>query len=698
MMDCADVMDHVEQLRSAISHQIDNGRKSELGQFFTPRNVAQLMASMIGEIAAAPRLLDAGAGIGALSAAAVTELRTRLNPPSEIFLVAYEIDKSLIPHLDLTLRRCATECSDVGIRLEFEIRNEDFLIAACDLVGESLFGFTENERFDCALLNPPYIKIGTDSIQRRALNRIGIPVSNAYAGFVGAVMRMLTDGGRLVAITPRSFCNGPYFKPFRKALLRELRIDRLHVFRSRADVFSLDAVLQENVIVSAFRGSRPRSDITISSSSVGCLDDVESRAVDFNKVIRPDDPDSFVRVLEDQFSEAVDLGMSQFRTTLSDLGLDVSTGRVVDFRVREHLRAEPSDDAVPLIFPGHLHNGAVKWPRPGFRKANAIAANDETKNLLVANGVYVLVKRFSAKEERRRVVASVHRAEGALGQTVGFENHLNYVHQNGNALPLDLARGLAAFFNSTLFDVYFRQFSGHTQVNAADLRNLNYPTRSELAELGATIGDEVANQEAVDDLIAKLLKAAGNEEAVFAMETMKRVDEALQVLRELGFPKAQLNERSALMLLALLALKPGAKWSTASQPLMGVTPLMDFFAKHYGKKYAPNTRETVRRQTIHQFLDAGLIVANPDEPDRPVNSGKNVYQVTDVALALVRAFGTRSWTSKLAKYLANVETLKSRYAKERKMSRIPIRLSGDTEIALSPGRHNTDIAPSPVES
>src|SRR5207244_11533355 len=129
--------------------------------------------------------------------------------------------------------------------------------------------------------------------------------------------------------------------------------------------------------------------------------------------------------------------------------------------------------------------------------------------------------------------------------------------------------------------------------------------------------------------------------------------------RALGFPRQQLNERSALTLLALVGLKPDSPWSTAGEPLCGITPMMDFFRDYYGKSYKPNTRETVRRQTVHQFMDAGLIVANPDKPERPVNSPKAVYQIETSALKLVRGFGSATWGKDLATYLSSVETLRT---------------------------------------
>lgn len=166
------------------------------------------------------------------------------------------------------------------------------------------------------------------------------------------------------------------------------------------------------------------------------------------------------------------------------------------------------------------------------------------------------------------------------------------------------------------------------------------------------------------------------------------IEAALQILTSLGLPRAQQNERSALGLLALLDLTPEKTWAKATNPLIGITPIMDWARKHYKKDYAPNTRETVRRQTMHQFVDAGLALYNPDKPDRPVNSPKAVYQIESAALALLRTFGTRKWHDNLTAYLAERETLAARYAKEREQNRIPVEISPGKQITLSPGEHS----------
>lgn len=167
-----------------------------------------------------------------------------------------------------------------------------------------------------------------------------------------------------------------------------------------------------------------------------------------------------------------------------------------------------------------------------------------------------------------------------------------------------------------------------------------------------------------------------------------RIKEAQAILAAFGLPPEQRNERAALTLLALLDLPPNKSWDTASDPLRGVTPIMEFVARHYGKKWAPNTRETVRRFTLHQFEQAGLVVANPDQPDRATNSPKYCYQLEPLALALIRKFGAAGWDTALRHYLANVRTLVQRYAQAREMQRIPLDIASGVIIRLSAGGQN----------
>jgi len=166
---------------------------------------------------------------------------------------------------------------------------------------------------------------------------------------------------------------------------------------------------------------------------------------------------------------------------------------------------------------------------------------------------------------------------------------------------------------------------------------------------------------------------------------------ALEVIVSVRLPAAQQNERSALSLLALLNLSANRPWTKAQNPMLGITPIMDWVRDNYGKEYAPNTRESFRRQTMHQFCDAGLVVCNPDDPCRPINSPKTVYQVEPIAFQLLRSFGTKSWQQNLKSYIESRQTLVERYAKQRQFSRISVQVATDRQISLSPGEHSEMI-------
>lgn len=172
------------------------------------------------------------------------------------------------------------------------------------------------------------------------------------------------------------------------------------------------------------------------------------------------------------------------------------------------------------------------------------------------------------------------------------------------------------------------------------------------------------------------------------MAKRNKIADALQVLGELGMPRAQQNDRSALCLLALLDLKQGQSWEASKNPLVGITPMMEFARDHYGKQYAPNTRETFRRQTMHQLVAAGIALYNPDNPARPVNSPKAVYQIEPATLVLLRTFGTATWKKNLEAYLKDRKTLAARYAKAREMRKLPVKLATGETMRLSPGDHS----------
>jgi len=495
----------VETTRREVARRLDSRRRALMGQYFTPISVATFMARMVECRKPIVHILDPGAGIGSLSAALVAEMCRGPVLPEVIALTTYEIDPTLIGYLRATLDLCRKVCEEAGIRFEPRIVNSDFLEVGASTLAGNLFTAPEHQRFDCAILNPPYRKIRTESRERSLLRAIGLETTNLYTGFLAVTARLLASGGEMVAITPRSFCNGSYFEPFRRFFLREMHFLRIHVFDARDRAFADDDVLQENIVFRAVRSTHIPNDVVVSSSADPSRRSSRIRTVSHNDLVRPDDPRMFIHIVPDGDGDPIREKMTSLDSTLAELGLTVSTGRVVDFRAKDLLRAHPGRNTVPLIYPCHLRDGFVEWPNGKTRKAEAFAVGPHADELLVPAGYYVLVKRFTAKEERRRVVAAVYDPTRVPAERIAFENHLNYYHVRGNGLPAILAKGLAAFLNSTLVDVYFRQFSGHTQVNATDLRSLTYPERGRLIALGRRIGKSFPEQEELDRLVEEVV-------------------------------------------------------------------------------------------------------------------------------------------------------------------------------------------------
>ncbi|MFA6174425.1 MAG: class I SAM-dependent methyltransferase [Kiritimatiellales bacterium] len=481
-------------------------RQEKLGQFLTAEPLAGFMASMFGSLPETVRLLDAGAGAGALTLAFVSRCCEKGNNVRAIEATLYELDPEILNALVATMRECERRCFEAGIRFMFTIYSGDFIQEMSARLSGGLFE-SALPAFDAAIVNPPYRKISSDSAERRALRSVGIETSNLYTGFIALIQRLLIPGGQLVGITPRSFCNGPYFRPFREDFLNRLELRRLHVFESRQAAFRSDNVLQENIIFHAVKGRHQPREMIVSSSSGERGDEITETIFPFAEIVHSHDAERFIHIPSAASHAAAKEAMDGLSTSLASLDITVSTGRVVDFRLKDALRKESERGTVPLLYPCHFNGGTVHWPKNEARKPNAILDNDKTRPWLVPSGVYLLTKRFTSKEERRRLVACMFDPDQVKTERVGFENHLNYFHADGHGLERTLAIGLYAFLNSTVADQYFRRFSGHTQVNATDLRTLSYPDRDILRAIGREMTNLDLSQEKIDQLVNEHLYA-----------------------------------------------------------------------------------------------------------------------------------------------------------------------------------------------
>jgi len=489
-----------DSLRARHFATINPRHQKQFGQFLTPPHVADLMASMFELRSPHMRLLDAGAGMGILSAAFVRHQLRKKTPPKLIEVTAYELDAALIPGIETTYEACRLACEQQGVKFSATIRTTDFIAEAVAMQRYDFFSKSPLI-FDAAIVNPPYGKLSTTSAGYRLLQAVGAETPNLYTAFLTLIIGLLRPGGELVAITPRSFCNGPYFKPFRYRLLKEMSVRRIHVFNSRTAAFKHDHVLQENIILRAVKDTRLFPTIHVSQSDGDEDVTVRSRPFATSEIISPSDTEAFIHIPTSDRHLAARGQVNGLESTLERLGLSVSTGRVVDFRARQYLRQQPEAGTFPLIYPCHFNGLFVNWPTQKGHKPNAIRDGDETRNLVIPAGVYVLTKRFTSKEERRRIVACIYDPSRIHSSRVGFENHLNYIHAGGKGLDMLLAKGLWAYLNSSALDLYFRQFNGHTQVNATDLRNVQFPTARQLRAIGSQVGDIGIEQDEVDQIV-----------------------------------------------------------------------------------------------------------------------------------------------------------------------------------------------------
>ena len=195
----------------------------------TPSCIADYMASLFDKTTQPIKLLDCGAGIGSLSIAAFKAL------DSIDFLELWEID----PIMQLQLKENLAQ-----LNIFYSIHDQDFIL---DAVNNICIG--KGQRYTHAILNPPYKKINNNSEHRKLLRKAGIETVNLYSAFLALTILLMEKGGQIVAIIPRSFCNGVYYKPFRELLLKNCAIEHIHIFKSRNKAFQDDAVLQENIII-----------------------------------------------------------------------------------------------------------------------------------------------------------------------------------------------------------------------------------------------------------------------------------------------------------------------------------------------------------------------------------------------------------------------------------------------------------------
>jgi adenine-specific DNA-methyltransferase len=360
--------------------------------------------------------------------------------------------------------------------------------------------------------NPPYFKIPKEGPHAQAAITVVHGQPNIYGLFMAVGAALLRQGGEFVFITPRSFASGPYFQQFRQQFFQMIRPQQVHVFGSRREAFSRDEVLQENVILRGVREdgwSRRGGDhemVISTTAGVGDLSAPVRRVERLAAILDLESKDKVLRLpVSSEDDEAIKL-VDSWQGSLQAYGMNISTGPVVPIRAREFLDdvGEHPRTHAPLLWMQHVHALRVTWPN-GCRKAQYIKDEPTSRPLLVPNRNYVLMRRFSAKEEHRRLTAAPFLAKHFKGHWVGLENHLNYIHRPGGTLTEEETWGLAALLSSALLDTYFRISNGNTQVSATELRAMPLPDLDIIRALGREVMALEDPAAQIDDLVLRMV-------------------------------------------------------------------------------------------------------------------------------------------------------------------------------------------------
>lgn len=467
------------------------GDKKNKGQFFTPLPISNFMGCLSGVVKKQNiSILDPGCGSGILSCSLIEHL-VETSTIKNVVLTAFETDYALTPFTEGVLSYLKLWCAERNVTLSYTIDHNDFVLGKSFCIDRQDSIFPElfsDEKYDIIISNPPYFKLAKNDIRTESCHSIVDGQTNIYALFMAISAKLLKEDGVMIFITPRSFTSGRYFQLFRNFLFKNVNISFIHLFNTRKDTFAKDAVLQELVIMKLQASRKKVSDIVVSYSQgindLSCPYQKSYPAID---IVDIDSEKKIIYLPVDQRDEVI---LNLFRSwtgTMGKYNIQISTGPVVAYRAYDNIMDKQEKDTVPLYW---LHNVVKMLCDHSVRKKNKgqyIRVSSETQSTLLPNKNYVLLRRFSSKDDNSRLVAAPYFGNMTQYEFVGIENKLNYIYRPKGRLKRDEVIGLAALLNSDLFDAYFRTFNGNTNVSATELRMMPLPPIETIREIGRKI-------------------------------------------------------------------------------------------------------------------------------------------------------------------------------------------------------------------
>lgn len=462
------ILDEVVRNTNDFIAAVPKSQRKKYGQFFTTASTARFMAELFNIDLTKDHLelLDAGAGTGILSAALLDDI-FRQGYRGTIHLTCYETDAEVCQILERNLKLAKQRYG-----IDYILLKKNYITSQCFGVNSLLDD--DKEKYDYIIGNPPYLKISKEASEAKAMSDICHGAPNLYFLFWAMGIHNLRPDQELVYIIPRSWTSGAYFRKFRSYLFSQCVITDVHLFESRDKVFDGESVLQETIIVKIRKSTQKPQNITITTSSTSDFKDIKTFQAPYDTVVSKN---QFVYLVTDSDEAQVLERINKLPNTLPDIQMKMQTGLIVNFRTREALRDKLEEGAFPLLYSQHIKDGRVTWP---LGKEGEVIKTDRT-SFLQENSDFLLVKRFTAKEEKRRLQCGIYlKQRYKQFAYISTQNKVNFVKCDSPCITY----GLYVLLNSTLYDKYYRILNGSTQVNSTEVNQIPIPEREVIEAMG----------------------------------------------------------------------------------------------------------------------------------------------------------------------------------------------------------------------
>lgn len=495
------MLDYILEQTEIYLQNMDKEKRKKIGQFFTSKETAKFMAGILETKKEHLKILDPGAGSGILSATLISKLQN--TNVKSIDLTLYENDNNILPLLHKNIEYMTKTSS---IIINYSIIEKNYILDNKDDFNSTLLAHKDLCKYDFIICNPPYLKISKDAPEAKAMPLVCYGAPNMYFLFMSMALFELKENSQMVFIIPRSWTSGAYFKKFREYLLLEARIKHIHLFVSRNKVFEKEKVLQETIIVHIVKTKEKLDLIEISSTESNFdFKDINSFMVPYNLAVSEDE-NKFVYLPINKEEVEILNKINKFKYTLQEIGIRLKTGLTVSFRNRGLLHDKADKENVPLIYSTHFKNGTIEFPIQTDKKQYI---DNLKKGLVQKNKDYLFIKRFTSKEEKRRIQPAIYLKNICNKYDyISTDNKINFIDtiDKNEILTKDEIYGLYIVFNSTLYGKYYRILNGSTQVNATEINYMHVPNRKQLKEIGKRIQDiNDLSVKTCDEILEELL-------------------------------------------------------------------------------------------------------------------------------------------------------------------------------------------------